>query len=247
MGSKSGLLIVISILFSILMINMQFKGNLFVHYHGFVNNQKIKKWSRRILIFSIGFLFLILVLTGNETTVFDSLIVRLVMSGDTFYFFYSYDLEHYFKYSSIDYIPHVLNVFTSMIRLTEYEFPIGVLIMNYSLNLPIDKYASFGPNAQYPVEGLIYFGKYGMLIYSFIIGYIISYFRITYLKKMLQKPNYFNLMKYSVISSLIIIIATDVTYFFTVFFDILFFGGFILLISLLISTLVQKRKIQIQQ
>lgn len=239
MGSKSGLLIVLNILFAILMINMQFKSKLFQHYNGLVNNVKIKKWSRRILFLSLAFVFLVLFLTGNETSIMDSLIVRLIMSGDTFYFFYTYDLEQFFHHNCIDYIPHILNVFTSMVRITDYEYPIGVLIMNYSLNLPIDKETSFGPNAQYPVEGLIYFGKYGMLLYAFVIGYVISYFRVSFINKVLKKPDFINLLLYCIISSMIIIIATDVTYFFTVFFDVVLYGVIVLGISLVLSKLIR--------
>lgn len=239
MGSKSSLLLVLNLLFAVLMINIQFKSNLIEQYNGLINHVKIKKWAKKILLLSLGFVFLILFLTGNETSMFDSLFVRLVMSGDTFYFFYVYDLEPFFHHHYIDYISHVTNVFTSMIRLTDYEYPIGVLIMNYSIGLPIDKEVSFGPNAQYPVEGLIYFGRYGMLVYAFIIGYIISFFRVKFLARVIRKPSFLFLMIYCIISTMIITIATDVTYFFTVFFDIVLYGIILFSFSLIINKLVK--------
>jgi hypothetical protein len=65
MGSKSSLLLVLNILFAVLMINMQFKSNLFQQYYGLVNNAKIKKWSKRVFILGIVFVFIILFLSSG--------------------------------------------------------------------------------------------------------------------------------------------------------------------------------------
>mgnify|MGYP000740071570 CR=1 FL=1 len=147
-----------------------------------------------------------------------------------------------FNHTVIDYIPHILNPLTSMFRLTDYEYSIGALVVNHSIGIPLDKAAAFGPNAQHPIEGLIYFGMIGAPFYSFFIGWFISYIRVGMLMKLGAIPNNFKLFVYVFLSSLVITAATDMPLFMQKFYDSLFFGGIFLII--IVSMFVFSKLIQ---
>ncbi|RNL56908.1 O-antigen polymerase [Pedobacter jejuensis] len=240
MGSKSSLLIMLNLLFAIALVNKSFGILIVDKLKTNFNKAIISKWAKYSLIIALSFMLTIIVLSGVETSSLDSVITRLVASGDAFYFFYVFDIYSDFNHSAIDYIPHILNPFLAMIRATDYEFAIGAYIINYSIGLPLDALSTFGPNAQHPLEGLIYFGKYGAPFYSFSVGYIISYIRIGFLRRMGPYPNNFILVIYVVLSSMIITAATDVPLFMQVFYDVVIYGVIVLIVSILISEVLNK-------
>ena len=47
-----------------------------------------------------------------------------------------------------------------------------------------------GPNLPYYVKGHIFFGKFGALVYSFLVGVLIAYFRNQLFKKQLSYSKY---------------------------------------------------------
>ncbi|MEO8253411.1 MAG: hypothetical protein ABI554_03410 [Flavobacterium sp.] len=243
MGSKSSLLIILNMLFALFIINKTYGISIADRIKAISNIDSILKYAKRTFFIAISFMFLIILLSGVETSSGDSLITRLVASGDIFYFFYVFDIESSFNYTVLEYIPHFFNPLLGMFRLAEYEFGIGVYTLYYSIGLPMDADAVFGPNAQYPIEGLVYFGKYGAPIYAFVVGSIISTVRVGWLSKIGAYPNCFILMIYVVFSSLIVTMGTDVPLFMQMFFDNLIFGILIMILSLALVPIIKRIKI----
>jgi len=243
MGSKSSLVIILNILFALFLINKTYGISIKDRLLTIKNIELILKYAKRTFIIAVSFMFLIIILSGVETSSGDSLITRLVASGDVFYFFYVFDIQGDFHYTALDYLPHFFNPLLGMFRLAEYEFGIGVYVLNYAIGLPMDADAVFGPNAQFPIEGLIYFGVYGAAVYAFIVGAIISFIRVKMLAKIGPYPNCFLLMLYVVLSSLIVTMGTDVPLFMQMFFDHLIFGSIIIILSLALLPILKRSKI----
>ncbi len=239
MGNKSSLLILLNMLFAITIFN-RISGSLKKsNFISFYNVKKLLQYAKYTFVCSVLVMFLIIVLSSvgrpTSSSTFDALTTRLIATGDLFYFFYVYDLGPIFDKNPLDYIPHILNPLIGMFRLGIYEFPIGVQTMYYSVGLQMDEFATFGPNAQHPVEGLIYFGKIGSPFYSFFIGYLISYIRIIQLRKYGPFPNYLKMLAYVILSSIILIAGTDFPLFAQVLYDEVIYGGILLFLSLIIS------------
>lgn len=241
MGSKSSLLSILNILFAIVLINRISDKLLITSIKSLLNKIVILKWTKYIFFFTLIFIIFIISLSGVETTLSDSVLTRLISAGDIYYFFYVYDIASDFHHTALDYIPHFFNPLLGMFRISEYEFPLGVYVLHYAINTPMDAFAIFGPNGQYPIEGLVYFGKYGAPIYSFFVGYLISYVRIRLLQKIRLHPNYLFLMIYTILCSLIVTMATDVQLFVQILFDLLVFGIVILFISLSLLPLLKNK------
>jgi hypothetical protein len=231
MGSKSSLLMLLNILFAVFIVNKTFGISITDRLTPLLKAHVILNWAKYIFVFAVSFIVLVVALSGVETSSTDALITRLVASGDTFYFFYVFDLASNFHNTFLDFIPHLLNPLTAMLRLTSYEFPIGAYIVNYSIGIPLDAMSTFGPNAQHPIEGLIYFGAYGAPFYSLIVGFVISYIRVQLLRKIGPYPNCLVLVIYVVLCSIITIAATDVPLFMQVLYDELIYGVIIVVIS----------------
>jgi hypothetical protein len=242
MGSKASLLVLLNILFSLFIINKTYGISINDKITPLKNIGLIRKYAKKTFIAAVFFMFVVIVLSGVETSSTDTLITRLVSSGDVFYFFYVFDIIEDFHFTAIDYIPHFFNPLLGMFRLADYEYGLGIYSLHYAANFPLDADAAFGPNAQHPIEGLVYFGKYGGALYSFFVGSIVSYIRVGFLRKLGPYPNFFSLVIYVVFSSLVINMCTDVPLFIQMFFDHIIFGFIILMFSLVLTTVIKKVK-----
>ena len=242
MGSKSSLLAMLNVLFVIVLINRTVGISILEKTKSLINEVMIIKWTKYVFIIAIAYILIIISLSGVETSSSDSVLTRLVSAGDVFYFFYAFDIASDFHKTALDYIPHFFNPLLGMLRLTDYEFSMGVYVVYYALGLPMDALAAFGPNAQHPIEGLVYFGKYGAPIYSFSIGYIISFVRIVLLRKIGPYPNCITLVMYVVISSLIVTMGTDVPLFMQIFFDLFIYGVIILIFAAALLPVFKMKK-----
>lgn len=205
----------------------------------FYNNKYLaKKISMLALIMVIpSFIYALLViyLSGRNKLLYN-LYVRLVSSGDTFYYFYNYDLLKYFNFNIVDYVYRALSSLLAMFRIVKHEKAIGELIYSYVYGGGL---RGFGPNAQHPIEGLIYFGKYFAWLYSFLIGYLISYSRTWVLYKMRNNPHFMNLFIYIIIALMITSLPVDSGIFFEILFDTIFFLSPIFFISYFIQKAVE--------
>jgi hypothetical protein len=241
MGSKSSLLMILNIMFAIFLINKTF-GSAERKIEKAKEQMKLILTSAKyVFILAVTFVVLITAVSGLESSSTDAVITRLVASGDTFYFFYVFDLAKDFHQTAADFIPHMLNPLLGMLRLKEYEFALGAYIVYYSIGIPLDATSTFGPNAQHPVEGLIYFGAYLAPLYSFFIGFAISLSRVALLRKIGPYPNCLKLLFYVILSSIIILAATDVPYFMQVLYDEIIYGILILGLAGFITLILTKK------
>lgn len=106
------------------------------------------------------------------------LILRLVLSGESYLYFFGenqYDSLK-FTYSLSTYVLHTV---TSSIGWKLVPYNIGVALYGGSTG----NYSGFGPNPQHVVEGMIFWGIYFAPFYSLVIGYLTSYTRRIFLGK----------------------------------------------------------------
>jgi hypothetical protein len=138
-------------------------------------------------IFSIFAMFLVLALSGGD--VLKSLAIRLVASGDVYFFWYSnsaYDVMQNFDLSG--FVSYVFNPLLAMLGIVAPDFPLGAIIMNESTGFPL---SSFGPNAQLPiVMGFyLYYIKYLLALF---FGFFMAIVRVSSYK-LLSKYGVFGL------------------------------------------------------
>lgn len=234
-GSKGAVLKLASIFFPAYLINKK----LYNRKLNFKINDYLKVINKATLfIFGIAaaYMFTIVFLTvGENGQVMEALLVRIIAAGDTFFFFYTGDLDHYFVNSPFDFIAHILNPLLAMIRVEEYENPIGSYILYHAIDHPI---SSFGPNAQHPIEGLIYFGPYLAWFYSLCVGLFIGIVRTRWLSVILKSPNQLNMLIYVIVSSMVVTIATESALFSTQLLDIVFYGIPLFAVSLVVDYMI---------
>jgi oligosaccharide repeat unit polymerase len=169
-GSKSNFLNIVFIMFFYKFYNYKI-----------YNNKKISKKINKymLVIFSAAFIsaLIIIILTYNVDSIFfafRSLLIRIVKYGDVFIFTYPVDVLESLDFGN--WFLKIFKDFLGMFRLIPWdELPasIGLKIYQYIYNTNVIR----GPNARHNIFGLVYFGFFGSVIYSFVIGYIISFVR----------------------------------------------------------------------
>lgn len=135
------------------------------------------------LFFSAAFMYAVLVLylrhynSGlpdplRET--WDSLIYRLMGSGDGVYYYFANSLSTYLRKSPLDYLYDYLAVpFLAPLRLVDYNSTVGLRISELMFGETIH-----GPNPTMYVEGDIYFGGHlGGVLYGGCLGVIFALVR----------------------------------------------------------------------
>lgn len=113
----------------------------------------IKKILILLFIVAIVLVFLVLFLSGLSGSIgvmnllFSSLGVRLLASGDLFFFWYEYGLNENYN-PSFSFWGYISQPLLAMLGVTTHEYPLGAVIMNEATGYPL---SSFGPNGQLPV------------------------------------------------------------------------------------------------
>ena len=167
-GNKGSILTATSILSYLFLVNTRLKSS------------KTNIIPKIILVFlgmgvgSVLLVFAQAAVVGNYTSIFDGLFIRLVASGETFYYFYKYNLIQKMSSTPWDYLIDSVSPFLSILRIGEYKDALGSRIITEAIGLDVGK---FGTNPQYQVEGTIYFGAIGSFLYSFLIGYALTKIR----------------------------------------------------------------------
>ena len=131
-----------------------------------------------ILLFVLGILYVQskndTLNSENQLTPFFSLILRLVHSGDIYW--YSYANDFYTQIDNKKWLSALFNDFLGFTRILSWtEMPEALGITFKNIHHPSD--VPQGPNARHNVFGLIYFGYFGSILFSFVIGCIISFIR----------------------------------------------------------------------
>lgn len=152
-----------------------------------------------------------------------ALLHRIMMAGDAIIYYYNPAVFDSFRsYGLWDFILHEANPILGFFRLADYEYPLGYqMVVKYLATYGYEELATvLGPNAPFYVEGHIYFGPVAGLGYSFLMGYLVSYVRKQYFntnnKNLVSFVFLFNL------TSLILTIPQDTTFFTIQFFDSMF-------------------------
>jgi oligosaccharide repeat unit polymerase len=167
-GSKSSLLLFITIiallgLFSTFQYSTVFKR---------INNLKIP-----ILI--LGLLSAIFILIGKSSSgIEDALLglgVRFLYFGDVILYYYDdQSVNHFQKLNSIDFFRYEFNPLLGLLRISDYLNPIGNDMVVYSFSHGEKLDVATGPNLPFYVKGHMFFGAFGAVLYSFIVGLIVG-------------------------------------------------------------------------
>jgi len=168
-----------------------------------------------LYVFFVAFLT-----TGNFEESLNLLIIRSVASGDIFFFFYRYSIDSAFsEFGLLNFLHYLANPITSILRIENPTFGLGPFVLNYATGWPL---SSFGPNAQFPVVGNIFFGHSFSWLFSFCLGMLLSFLRygiIGYLTK-LGTPGrifYFFIIGFSTYIPSDLILIIQLTFMFFVF------------------------------
>ena len=134
---------------------------------------KIKKFSLKFLI--IAFLIVIISFSiGENSNPFYYLFFRLASSGDAYFMGYPNSVleiipkENWF----VALFASPLNLL-GLINESRVPEPIGFQLMEYYSNAKLFR----GPNARHNILGYVYFGYYFSILFSFMLGLVLSYVR----------------------------------------------------------------------
>lgn len=175
-GSKSGFLIVFSVFWSYILFAV-IKGKDYSTYLKLLKNN-----IKRILILSIILVSLIIIVQTNSqveniedrVNPFLALVIRFVHSGDVYW--YAYPNNVYLRIPSNNGFAALFTDILGFTRLINWEvLPKAIGIILKDIHHPSD--VPSGPNARHNVFGLIYFGFYGSVLFSFGIGLILGFVR----------------------------------------------------------------------
>jgi hypothetical protein len=191
-GDKGSILVVTNILAFLFLANVRMESD---------RGNVIPKMILAFLGVGIAMTILLLAkaaTAGNYTSPLDGLVIRFLASGESFYYYYKFNLIQRMSSPPLDYFTDALNPFFSLLKLSEYKEALGSKLITEGIGLDVGK---FGTNPNYQVEGAIYFGAVGSFLYSFLIGYSLTRVRKFLLEKSIENPNQLNLVIYCLISS----------------------------------------------
>ena len=174
-GSKSTFLIVFSV-FWCYIIFTQIKGGDYLVYF-----QLMKKNIKWIILFSVVISTFIIYVQSNPDNAGDNtlnpflaLCLRFVHSGDIFW--YAYPNNVYLKIPSNQWIAALLHDTFGLLRIQDWSnLPEAIGITLKEIHHPSDVLQ--GPNARHNVFGLIYYGFFGSIFFSYSLGVFLSFVR----------------------------------------------------------------------
>jgi oligosaccharide repeat unit polymerase len=182
-GAKSSVLVYITIL--------AFLGQ-FESLSQTVAFKKINKLKIPLLV--SGVTLALLIIGSNTASLGDSILglgIRFLYFGDIIFYYYNTDaVTHFQQLGFIDFVKYELNPFLGILRIAPYLSPLSFEMVQYSFmnNEVLDVVT--GPNLPYYVKGHLFFGAFGGLIYSFIIGAFIAKLRNLMFSKQLSYSRY---------------------------------------------------------
>lgn len=213
-GSKSSLLVYVVLLAFL----GQFKS---------INKTSTFKAIEKIKIplLVIGIALSIFIIGANASGLGDSVLglgIRFLYFGDILFYYYNLDaVTHFQKLGIIDFLNYELNPFLGIFRIVPYLPPLSFEMVQYSFMKGEVLDVVTGPNLPYYVKGHIFFGKYGALIYSFLVGCFIALVRNQLFKRHYSYTKYLLIV---FINLNIFSFAQDSTLTMSVFFDTIVFS-----------------------
>jgi hypothetical protein len=141
----------------------------------------MKKNMKRIILFSILISTFIIYVQSNPNNESDNTInpflalcLRFVHSGDIFW--YAYANNVYLKIPSNQWIAALLHDTFGLLRIQDWSnLPEAIGITLKDIHHPSDVLQ--GPNARHNVFGLIYYGFFGSIFFSYSLGVFLSFVR----------------------------------------------------------------------
>ncbi|MCF2491099.1 O-antigen polymerase [Dyadobacter sp. CY347] len=143
-----------------------------------------------LVLGSFPILVLMISVRTNAVTALQQVYVRLLASGDIFLLGYYDDVMNYIKETSFfryAFYPGWGSVLKNLGFTIQAPRPLGAYIFEYYTKATMGG----GPNARHNYLGLYFFGFYGSILYSFIIGLIIGYVRNSFKSVNALKSSYF--------------------------------------------------------
>lgn len=213
-GAKSSLLVYIVLL----AILGQFKS---------IGQTRIFKKIDKIKIPLIvaGLSLSVFIIGANTAGLSDSILglgIRFLYFGDILFYYYNDDaVRHFQQLGFIDFLNYELNPFLGIFRIVPYLSPLSFEMVKYSFSHNEVLEVVTGPNLPYYVKGHIFFGKFGALIYCFLVGAFIAYVRNQLFKKQSSYSKYLLII---FINISIFSFAQDSALTLSIFFDTLIFS-----------------------
>ncbi len=189
----------------------------------------INKFSKKFLIFAV-IIALISISLAEDSNPFFYLLYRIVSSSDAYFMSYPNDV--------IEIIPKenwFIALFASPLKMvglidaTRIPEPIGFRLMEYHHHVQLFK----GPNSRHNIFGFVYFGFGWSIVYSFVLGYVLSFVR----NKMFYRlsKNILGSIFYFLLLSSAIFLEADFHLSLAFFINILFLYFPLLIVSILID------------
>ena len=176
--------------------------------------------------------------TGLETSPISKLAIRIVSSGDTF--FYSYPNNVLEEIPDDKPVLALFGEILSALRIISYED----IPMSLGRQLHIYHYSSIytvGPQAQHNVFGLNYFGFIGAIVFSYCIGCLMSFIRNK--AYFILPKNQFGGMVYAILCTFSLYLNMDPVLGLSYFFNCILVLPLIIFISYIIGFSGNKSKI----
>lgn len=132
----------------------------------------------KIPLLGVGIALSIFIIGANAEGLGDSVLglgIRFLYFGDILFYYYNKDaVTHFQQLDLIDFLNYELNPFLGIFRIVPYLPPLSFEMVKYSFMKGEVLDVVTGPNLPYYVKGHIFFGKFGGLIYSFLVGSFIA-------------------------------------------------------------------------
>ena len=159
--------------------------------------------------------------------------IRFLCFGDSMLYYYDHFSVKYFQhYNFIDFLNVELNSILGFFRLANYSIPLGyqlVMFQNNTSTLPI-----FGPMVPFYTKGHIFFGFFGSLIYTLLLGFFVGFIRKKLITEFKKSFNAISCIIYIFLNLFVFGILFDSSLFFCVIFDTFFHSFLISIVAYII-------------
>jgi len=198
--------------------------------------KKLKVLFHRLGVMAVIVAILIVVFKLNNSNPLVYLGLRLIQSGDSYFYAYGNDAINQLTKANF-----VVALFPGFAKLLGFIGNENVPSLGTELFRIVNKYAALdGPNARHNVFGLAYLGPYWSVAYSFVLGTILGFARSGLYRWLPMTP--LGAVVYVVIFISVSGIETDANMAFSNLVGVFSIGVFLFMLSLLLSTVSRVTK-----
>lgn len=185
---------------------------------------KLNRAKYIILILSLILTIIILIAGSSDKSgelAFYNLTTRFLFFGDAILYYYNpYAVKFFSQYHPVDYLIDEFNSLFGFFRLVPYNIPLGFKLVSFQQG--VDS-VLFGPNVPYYIKGYIYFGKWGVLAYSWLVGWTVGFVRSKLLTVLVNPADLLYCIALIHLNLIIFNLPQDSQLFMSVLFDTLIF------------------------